>query len=169
MDAPENLIESQLRDGRIVHLRPIAASDDKALVRFHERLSLETTRLRFFGLHPHLTPREVDRFTHVDHHDREGLVVLDGDEIIGVGRYDRVPDSTDAEVAFVVADSWQGLGIATILLEELARQGRREGIVRFVADTLGENHRMQHVFQHSGRLVDSAWDCGVFHAVLNIA
>ena len=45
-------------------------------------LTNETTRLRFFILHPHLTPDEVERFTHVDHHDREALVALDGPDVI---------------------------------------------------------------------------------------
>jgi GNAT superfamily N-acetyltransferase len=138
-------------------------------VRFHEGLSLETTRLRFFGIHPHLTKSEVDRFTQVDHQEREGLVVLDSQDIIGVGRYDRSPGGTDAEVAFVVADSWQGLGIATILLAELVRRARPQGIDHFVADTLSENHHMQDVLRHSGLIASSTWDCGVVHVVLDLA
>ena len=159
---------TELSDGRTVLIRPILSSDSDALVRFHESLSRETTRLRFFTIHPHLTPREVERFTHVDHHDREALVALAGDDIIAVGRYDRIPGSTDAEVAFVVADEWQGHGLATVLLHELAARARAEGVTRFVAETLGENHPMQHVFVRSGLLVDSGWDAGVVHVVLDL-
>lgn len=57
-----------------VVFRPMRAEDAPWLNRFHERLSRETTRLRFFNLHPHLTPRELERFTHVDHRDREAIV-----------------------------------------------------------------------------------------------
>jgi hypothetical protein len=83
-----HLIDVQLLDGRTVGIRPISPSDREALVQFHEGLTSETTRLRFFILHPHLMPREVERFTHVDHHDREALVALDGPDIIAVGRFE---------------------------------------------------------------------------------
>ena len=116
------------------------------LVQFHESLSRETTRLRFFTPHPYLSEAEVVRFTTVDHHDREALVALADDELIGVARYDREADSQQAEFAFVVADAWQGSGVASLLLEHLATRARAEGLTNFVADTLTENRRMQRVF-----------------------
>ncbi|MEY2449118.1 MAG: hypothetical protein QOH79_2594, partial [Acidimicrobiaceae bacterium] len=146
----------------------MSRSDRDALVRFHEGLTSETTRMRFFLLHPHLTPTEVERFTHVDHHDREALVALDGDDIIAVARFDRVPGTDDAEVAFVTSDSRQGNGVCRQLLAELAARATSEGIVRFVADTLGENHRMLGVFRRSGLLVESNTEAGVVHVVLDL-
>ena len=161
-------IAVQLLDGRTVRIRPISPSDGDALVQFHEGLTNETTRLRFFIPHPHLTPGEVERFTHVDHHEREALVALDGPDLIAVGRFDRLPGTDDAEVAFVVADGWQGHGVGSHLLEQLAHRARTEGITRFVADTLGENHRMREVFRRSGLLVESETQAGVVHVVLDL-
>ena len=103
----------------LVAVRPMSAGDAPALVRFHERLSDDTPRLRFFTQHRHLSQREVQRFTHVDHHDREALVAWSQAEIVGVGRYDRTEDPELAEAAFVVADGWQGHG------DPPARQGQR--------------------------------------------
>lgn len=163
----DNLIAVQLLDGSTVHIRPISPSDGDALVLFHEGLTNETTRLRFFNLHPHLTPREVERFTNVDHHDREALVLLDGPNIIAVGRYDRVGGTDDAEVAFVVADAWQGHGAGTHLLQQIALRARTEGVTRLVAETLSENHRMLDVFRHSGLMVGSGIDAGVVHVSLD--
>jgi GNAT superfamily N-acetyltransferase len=169
MDAvDEDLSAVELLDGRTVSIRAISPSDIDALVRFHEGLTRETTRLRFFILHPHLTPNEVERFTHVDHHDREALVALAGPDIIAVGRFDRLPGSGDAEVAFVVADGWQAHGVGTRLLEQLAHRARAEGVTGFVADTLGENHRMREVFRHSGLKTESHNDAGVVHVVLDL-
>lgn len=54
---------------------------------------------------------------------REALVALDGANIVAIGRYDRLPGTDDAEVAFVVADSWQGDGAGAELLKRL-RIGR---------------------------------------------
>ena len=158
----------QLLQGRTFSIRPISPSDGEALVRFHDGLTNETARLRFFILHPHLTPNEVERFTHVDHHDREALVVLDGAHIVAVGRFDRLPGTDDAEVAFVVADEWQGHRVGTYLLEQLAHRARAEGITQFVAEMLSENHRMRQVFGRSGLLVESATEAGVVHVVLDL-
>ena len=159
---------AQLPDGRWVHIRPIARADGPALEHFHEGLTKETTRLRFFITHPYLSPSEVERFTQVDHHDREALVLLDGPDIIGVGRYDRLPGTEDAEVAFIVADAWQGHGVGTLLFQRLADRARTEGVAALVADTLEENHRMRGVFRHSGLVARSTSEGGVVHVVLDL-
>lgn len=158
----------ELLDGTSVRIRPISPADVDALVRFHEGLTNETTRMRFFVMHPHLTPAELERFTHVDHHDREALVALDGSDIIAVARFDRLPSTDDAELAFVVADGWQGNGVGTQLLEHLAHRATTEGVTRFVADTLGDNHRMLAVFRRSGLVVGSEIQAGVVHIVLDL-
>ena len=150
--------DALLADGRVVQVRPIDPTDAARLVHFHESLSPETTRLRFFTPHPYLSEAEVARFTTVDHHDREALVALADDELIGVARYDREAGSQDAEVAFVVADAWQGSGVASLLLEHLAARARAEGLTSFVADTLPENRRMQRVFIDSGLAPVRTWD-----------
>ncbi len=157
-----------LQDGTPVVVRPVGAGDGPALERFHGRLSQETTRLRFFSAHPHLSPTEVTRFTTVDHHDREALVMWSDDEIVGIGRYDRQPGSPEAEVAFVVRDDEQGRGAGTMLLLGLAERARDEGISRFVADTLAENRPMLEVFAHTGWVVSSSIDCGVLHLVMDL-
>jgi GNAT superfamily N-acetyltransferase len=158
----------RLRDGTAVRVRPISTSDATALERFHAALSHDTTRLRYFTAHPHLTPTEVARFTSVDHHDREALVMWADEEIVGIGRYDLEPGSSEAEVAFVVRDDEQGRGAGTILLRRLAERARDEGVSRFVADTLAENRRMVEVFEHTGWVSSSSLDCGVLHLVMEL-
>ena len=160
--------DALLADGRVVQVRQMGPADAGRLVRFHESLSPETTRMRFFVVHPHLSDKEVTRFTTVDHHDREALVALVGDEIIGIARYDRMAAARDAEVAFVVADAWQGTGVGSLLLEHLAARARVEGLERFVADTLANNHKMLRVFTDSGLAPTNSWDCGVAHVVMSL-
>ena len=55
-----------------------------------------------------------------------------------------------AELAFAVADDWQGQGVATILLAHLAQAATAAGIETFTATVLSENHRMLQVFHDSG-------------------
>ncbi|MEJ7584885.1 MAG: hypothetical protein WKF43_12580 [Acidimicrobiales bacterium] len=100
-----------LRDGSRVAVVPMQPTDSVRLMRFHATLSPETTYSRFFSVHPELSSKELHRFTHVDHHDREAIVALADDEIVAVARFDLL-NATDAEVAFVVADGWQGRGSA---------------------------------------------------------
>ena len=106
----------------------------------HERLSRETVRLRYFGAHPRLSDREVELLLSEGGPDHLVLVVERGGQLIGVAQYDRLPDSDVAEVAFVVDDAYQGLGVGILMLEYMASEGRRNGIKRFAADTLLENN-----------------------------
>ena len=92
--------EERLRDGSVVLLREIQPSDADALIRFHEALSPESIRMRYFSAHPHLSAVETTRLTTVDHRDRQAYVAVVGDEIIGVGRYERNGSTDEAEVAF---------------------------------------------------------------------
>jgi RimJ/RimL family protein N-acetyltransferase len=147
-------------------IRPIEPSDADRLVRFHGQLSTETTRLRFFSPHPRLTDREVARFTTVDHHDREALVALSDDDIVGVARFDRVDGGDRAEVAFVVADAWQGHGVGTALFRGIADRARRQGIRRLVALVLPENRHMLDLFEHSGLDSTRRFDSGAIHVEL---
>src|SRR3954451_9212196 len=80
-----------LIDGRTAQIRPIRPDDAPSLVAFHEGLSADTVRLRFFAAHPHLQSTEVERFTRVDNHDRVALVGLIGGTLVAVGRYERLP------------------------------------------------------------------------------
>jgi RimJ/RimL family protein N-acetyltransferase len=143
-------------------------SDADALVLFHEALSPESQRLRFFTVHPHLSRNELQRFTTVDHDDREALVVVAGREILGVGRYDRLPDPTVAEVAFVVRDDHQGSGIATMLFHQLAAAARIAGIERFVAETLPENHKMLGLFAATGLVTGRTFNDGAVDVTMTL-
>lgn len=162
--------EVVLRDGTRAEIMPMHRTDAGRLVRFHHTLSPETRRLRFFTFHPELSPKELHRFTHVDHHDREALVAVIDDEIVAVARFDRLAAGADAEAeaAFVVADSWQGRGLGTLLFQALASRARAVGIARFHADTLGENHRMLKVFLHAGLPVRQHFEDSLVHLTLEL-
>jgi acyl-CoA synthetase (NDP forming)/GNAT superfamily N-acetyltransferase len=157
-----------LADGGTVHLRPITPDDADRLVAFHGRLSDRTRYFRYFGAYPRIPPRDLERFVTVDHHNRVAYVALLGDDIIAVGRYERLHDAegkyTDqAEVAFVVEDAHQGRGIGSILLEHLAAAAQESGLSRFVAEVLGENAQMVRVFRDAGYQISRVLEEGVLH------
>ena len=150
-----------LRDGSTAHLRPIRPDDAEELARMHRQQSQTSIYLRFFTYKSSLSSKELQRFTQVDHRDRVALIVLRGGEIIGVGRYDRLDDPLEAEVAFNIADSQQGRGLGSILMEHLAVAARENGIRRFSAEVLPENRKMLSVFQESGFEISRRFDDGV--------
>jgi RimJ/RimL family protein N-acetyltransferase len=158
----------ELQDGSTIEVLRMDARDAERLVRFHATLSPETTYLRFFSFHPELRPEELHRFTHVDHRDREALVAVAGGEIVAVCRFDRIGDGSEAEVAFVVADSWQGRGVGAVLFDRLADRAREVGVKRFVAETLGHNARMLAVFRHAGLPVTESLSRDVVHLTLSL-
>lgn len=152
-----------LSDGGTVHLRPIVPSDADALLAFHGRMSARTRYLRYFGAYPQIPPRDLERFTTVDHHDRVAFVALLGDDIVAVARYERIDKGPSAEVAFVVEDRHQSRGLGPILLEHLAASARESGIERFVAEVLAENAAMLGVFRAAGYHLVREMEEGVFH------
>jgi acyl-CoA synthetase (NDP forming)/RimJ/RimL family protein N-acetyltransferase len=158
-----------LADGGTVHIRPIGPQDASELAAFHSHLSDESVYLRFFSFHPTLSAAEVERFTNVDQDQRMALVATLRGRIVGVARYDRVPEGSDeAEAAFVIADAHQGRGLGTLLLEHLAAFARTRGVRRFVADTLPQNRPMQEVFRRAGFVEHSHFDAGVVRVRLEI-
>jgi acyl-CoA synthetase (NDP forming)/RimJ/RimL family protein N-acetyltransferase len=155
-------------DGATVHLRPIRPADAPALVAFHAALSTRTRYLRYFSAYPRIPERDLQRFTHVDHHDRVALVAELAGEIIAVGRYERGSGSA-AEVAFVVADAHQGRGIGSVLLEHLAAVARECGIERFEAVVLAENAAMIRVFRGAGYEATRHIDAGEVTLTFDVA
>jgi GNAT superfamily N-acetyltransferase len=146
--------------GSTVHLLPIRPEDGGRLTEFHEHLSPQSVYRRFFFIHPRLSVAEVERFTHVDYVNRLALVAEHSNMLVGVGRYERIPETEEAEVAFVVADQFQHHGIGTILLDHLCDAALTNGISTFTAQTLADNQDMLDVFMKSGFRVISTREHG---------
>ncbi len=138
-----------------LHMRPIRSSDAASLVNFHLQLSSGSIYRRYFAVHPELSEKEVAHLTTVDYVDRFAYIVEDDDGLVAVGRYDRLPGTTEAEVAFLVADHYQHHGIGILLLWHLARAARPNGITHFVAETQADNRGMLGVFRDSGYPITS--------------
>jgi GNAT superfamily N-acetyltransferase len=162
-EAPEVLV-----DDILLTVRPISPEDAGALQAFHAHLSSQTIYLRYFYPHHILSASEIEHLTRVDGVDRLALVVEHDGQLVAVGRYDRLAESGEAEVAFVVADEFQHHGIGTFLLQRLADAARSVGIVCLTAEVLAENHTMLDVFFGSGFPIDSTHDCGVVELRLSI-
>ncbi|RKN49172.1 bifunctional GNAT family N-acetyltransferase/acetate--CoA ligase family protein [Micromonospora endolithica] len=170
MTTVDNPVDVLLSDGTTVQLRPIRPADGPGIVAMHSRFSERTRYLRYFSPYPRIPDRDLQRFVNVDHRDREAFVVQVGDQLVAVGRYERLgPQAPDAEVAFVVEDAYQGRGIGSVLLEHLADAARRAGIMSFVAEVLPSNGAMLRVFSDFGYQVQRQFADGVVHLTFPIA
>ena len=101
-----------------------------------------------------MTDKELKFFLEIDylHHVALLAILEDTEQAIGGGRFivfDKTPSSMSAELAFAVVDSFQGLGIATLMFKNLVNIARKIKIKTFVAYVLRENIAMIRVFEKS--------------------
>ena len=161
-----------LREGTTLRLRAPARDDVAGLLAFVERLSPESRYFRFHGLPP-VGPRLVEPFLDPDWDERGALVGTlageNGERIVALGTWSRLRDRTGAEAAFAVDDEFQGQGIGTRLVEQLAALAADAGIERFVAEVLPANLSMLRVFQRVGFAVTRELEGGVVEVVFPIA
>jgi GNAT superfamily N-acetyltransferase len=144
---------AQLLDGRLVSLRRLTADDTEAVMALHQHLTDHDRYYRFFTLRPVQLDELIGTLTEPAH-GRYALGAFGADRLIGVANYTVVCDKPNvAEIAVVVAHEDHSLGVGTALLQHLAQIARANGIGRFVADILGENHLMLMV------LFDLGWRC----------
>jgi acetyl coenzyme A synthetase (ADP forming)-like protein len=140
-----------LRDGSTVRIRPVRPTDLRRVEDYLIGLSPETRRLRFWTQAVNVTDL-AKRIVDVDYVDHLTLLVLvGGDEgrMVGGAQYIRM-DGTRAELGLSVTDEYQGRGIGSILVGQMAQAAAANGITIFVAEVLPENHGMINVFRNSG-------------------
>lgn len=122
-----------------LRVRPIATDDAAALVRLFQRLSPRSIFQRFLAPIHRLPEPVLQRLVDVDHHCREALVAVRGEEIVAVARYDSRCAWREAEIALTVDDAWQRRGVASRLAPRLAELAVERCIDTFTATIAGEN------------------------------
>ena len=139
-----------LKDGTAVLLRPIREADEAGLLALYDRLSPESLYFRFFAV-PDKNAGRVAYLTHVDYERRYAVVAETAGAIVGVARWERLADRPGhAEVAFTVADDFQGRGLGGILFRRLVALARARGVTVFEAEVLKNNERMLRLFERTG-------------------
>jgi RimJ/RimL family protein N-acetyltransferase len=132
----------ELRDGTRALIRPIQPSDRTRLNEGFESASTRSIFMRFLGPQPHLSKRQLDYLTAVDHDRHEALIAVDPEsgQSFGTARYVRGQEAPEtAEFAVGVGDRWMRIGLGTALLTALAERAREAGILRLTGLVHGEN------------------------------
>ncbi|HEX5732081.1 MAG TPA: GNAT family N-acetyltransferase [Blastocatellia bacterium] len=151
-----------LKDGSTIHVRPIRPDDESRLLDLLRSLSQQSRWLRFFApVSDASLTAEAHREVNVDYTSRFGVVATKGSDERIVGHAFYIASGKErAEVAFTISDEFQGRGLGTILLGQLAAIASANGIHLFEADVLSANHKMIGVFRESGFPLETAVETG---------
>jgi acetyltransferase len=161
----------KLRDGRTVLLRPIKPEDEPLWLEMFQNFSEESIRYRFFQIIKD-TPHEVRvRYCNIDY-DREMAIVAELDEgghrkILGVVRVGLEPDGKSGEIAFIVADPWQGLGLGTKMIDHMIDVCKDMRVETLYAIMLPDNMRAINLMKKMGFTIKHVEE-GTVKGILNL-
>ncbi len=165
------------KNGLDVLIRPIRPEDEPLMTRFHESLSEQTVFLRYFhmeNLSARVAHDRLLRKCFIDY-DREMALVAEAKsaatgegEILGVGRLTRERDRREGELAVLVTDRVQRLGLGAELVRRLIEVARNETFERIVARTIPENMAMRSLAERFGFVTQTTEDLSVVKAVLTL-
>ena len=163
LDARNYLASETLRNGLAIRIRALRPDDGERIVEAFNKLEPETIYTRFFRYKKDVSEADLKMIREMDFEHRVALVatlIENGREIvIASSSYSVYKDST-AELAFVVEEDYQGLGIARRLLRHLGIIAREQGITTFTAEVLFQNVAMLKVFKASGWPMTSTTEDG---------
>jgi acyl-CoA hydrolase/GNAT superfamily N-acetyltransferase len=160
-------------DGKDVHTRPILPTDEDMTRDLFYGCSENTLYHRFFTKMKSMPHHKLRKFVNIDYVNELALAsVVREDEhemIVAIGRYSITKASNAAEVAFIVRDDWQDLGLGMAMFNQLLKVARKRGIAKFTADVLQDNARMLHIFHKCApNPIESTLESGIYHLSFSI-
>jgi acyl-CoA synthetase (NDP forming)/GNAT superfamily N-acetyltransferase len=164
VQAPTHEVDVLLVDGTVAAIRRVVPEDLPALRALHDGVSVEALRMRFFSTSRAPALAYVEHLAHSP--GTVAFVAEVGGALVALATGEPVGPAEE-EVAFLVAEGLRGQGLASLLLEHLAADARRRGVVRLVAEVLEENQRMLGVFLDAGFTVERHAQDGVVHVDLD--
>jgi GNAT superfamily N-acetyltransferase len=131
-----------------MQIRPAEPRDAQIVRTFLEGLSEDSRWLRYHSPAPIVRSWMVDSVVCNDHTQREALLALHGDRVVGIAEWGReAPGAKEAHVAIVVDDSFRRRGVARELMGHLAANGLAHGVESFAASVLSVNRPTMALIQ----------------------
>jgi acetyltransferase len=166
-----------MRDGNQVAIRPIRPEDEPLIKKLHETLSDRSVYLRYFcslSLSRRVAHERLLKICFGDY-DREMALVAEltdpatGERrIIAVGRLSKLHSKNEAEVAVLVSDHYQKLGLGHELLRRVIEVARDEKLTQVSAEMLTDNVAMQVIMRRLGFRVRTGEDMASVRAYLDL-
>jgi acetyltransferase len=166
-----------MKDGNQVTIRPIRPEDEPLMVKFHETLSDRSVYLRYFCSLSLSRRVEHERLLRICFGDYDREMALVGERIdpgtgerriIAVGRLSKLHEGNEAEVAVLVSDQFQKLGLGNELLRRVIQVARDEKLSRVSAEMLPDNIAMQIIMKRVGFGVRASEDLTSVRAFLDL-
>jgi acetyltransferase len=165
-----------MKNGKQVMIRPIRPEDEPLMVQFHGTLSDRSVYLRYFSSLSLSRRVEHDRLLRICFagYDREIVLVAEYTDpgsgergILGVGRMNKLHSGNEAEVAVLVSDEHQRLGLGHELLRRVIEIARDEKLRRVSAEMMNDNVAMRIVMKRLGFRVRARQDMTSLRAFLD--
>ncbi len=147
-------------------MRPVRMTDEQLLKDFFYDLSSDCMYHRFISTRNSMPHEQLQKFVVIDY--TKEMVILaivekEGMEsIVGMAQYFIDEKTHTAEVAFVVRDDHQSLGIGSELLGYVTLLAKRNGLHGFTAAVLMDNRPMLQLFEKMGFIVEQRAEAGVY-------
>ncbi len=152
--------------GLNILLRPVKIGDEPLMKDFFYGLSNDSMYRRFMSVRMDMPHERLQEFGIVDYaNSMMILAIVEGDRketIAAIGQYEMDKKMHTAEVALVVKDEYQNMGVGHDMLSYLTRLARRQGLLGFTADVLVENKPMLDLFKNMGFDMEKRSDEGVY-------
>lgn len=149
----------RLASGESFSLRPVRHDDGPLEEAFVRGLSRQSRYQRMLSGGFRVTPDWIESMTHIDYHRHMAFAVtsvIDGvEQFVGVGRYVVDGATPGAEVALVIADAWQRLGLGRRLLASLIEHAQSAGVQQIVGVVLATNVAMLRLARSMGFSVNA--------------
>jgi RimJ/RimL family protein N-acetyltransferase len=159
-----------LKNGTKVMIRPARAADAGALQGLFHHLSEDDVYTRFFRRVRALSYRELQTFCNVNHDTEVAFLAVTGpresEEIIGSACYFLSPTTNLAEVAFMIAPEFQGVGLGTALQARLQQYAMSRGVRGFISEILPRNTGMLQLAARAQGTVTTSRDEDVVHVTV---
>jgi RimJ/RimL family protein N-acetyltransferase len=159
--------------GREISVRDMRPEDADLLVDLFYHLSPETIYKRFHAVLANLPEERVRRLAadmaDNDPEDEVALLALHEGTAVGVARFHRLPETTDAESAIVVRDDYQRDGLGTFLLALLRERALEMGITHLIAIVHAHNNPILKVVGRSGLKADWRFEQGESYLSVDLA
>lgn len=141
----------RLASGETIEFRPMLPSDEFTSRNFFYSLKEKTVYYRYFSEIKIFSHEMVQKqWSEIDYRNNMSIIGLvqkgAHKEIMAIGSYAKM-NSSMAEIAFVVKDDFQGLGVGSFLLKMLEAIAKKNDINSFFATVLRENKAMLQVFK----------------------
>lgn len=151
----EYVTKKPLKNGQTIILRPIRPDDEPKVKAFHKELSENSVRQRYFEFKSLDERTAHNRLVLICSDDFDHQIALvaepeDKSEIMGIARLTRFASGKVADLKMLIGDAFHGIGLGTLMVEELLSIAKQEAVTEITAQILSENSGMLHILKKVG-------------------